>query len=142
MGEHINWAMAAEAFSTLFGSQLVAKSGTINTNDALAGKKLVMIYFSAHWCPPCRGFTPMLAEKFSKTAEANGIAVVFVSSDRDQAAFDQYYDEMPWYALLFSERDLKQKLSEKYGVRGIPTLVVLDDKGELVTVEGRAEVDK
>jgi len=134
--------MAHEAFSTLFGSQLASKSGLVSTGDALAGKKHVMIYFSAHWCPPCRGFTPVLAEKFTKTAEANGIAVVFVSSDRDQAAFDEYYGEMPWLALPFSERDLKAKLGEKYGVRGIPCLVVLDDQGNLVTKEGRAEVDK
>ena len=51
----------------------------------------------------------MLAEKFTKTAEANGVAVVFVSSDRDQAAFDEYYGEMPWLALLFSEREGKAR---------------------------------
>ena len=132
----------AEAFTTLFGSQLTSKSGTVNTSEALAGKKHVMIYFSAHWCPPCRGFTPVLAEKFSAKADANGIAVVFVSSDRDQAAFDEYFGSMPWLALPFSERDAKQKLGEKYGVSGIPCLVVLDDQGNLVTKEGRAEVDK
>ena len=27
---------------------------------------LVGIYFSAHWCPPCRGFTPKLVEFFSE----------------------------------------------------------------------------
>jgi hypothetical protein len=45
--------MAHEAFSTLFGSQLASKSGLVSTGDALAGKKHVMVYFSAHWSPPC-----------------------------------------------------------------------------------------
>jgi hypothetical protein len=38
------------AFEALFGKQLISKDGsTVNTSDALAGKKHVMIYFSAHW---------------------------------------------------------------------------------------------
>ena len=134
--------MAHKAISTLFGLLLASKSGLVSTGDTLAGKKHVMIYFSAHWCPPCRGFTPVLAEKFTKTTEANGIAVVFASSDCDHGAFDEYYGEMPWLALPFSERDLKAKLGEKYVVCGMPCLVVLDDQGNLVSKEGRAEVDK
>ena len=27
-----------------------------------SSQELVLYYFSAHWCPPCRRFTPMLAE--------------------------------------------------------------------------------
>ena len=134
--------MASAAFNDLFGAQLTSKSGAVATSEALAGKKHVMIYFSAHWCPPCGGVTPVLAEKYSKSADANSIAVVFVSSDRDQAGFDGYYGEMPWHALPFSERDLKKQLGEKYGVSGIPCLVVLDDRGSLATKEGRAEVDR
>ncbi len=30
--------------------------------EALAGKELVLFYFSAHWCPPCKHFTPILKD--------------------------------------------------------------------------------
>jgi nucleoredoxin len=30
------------------------------------------LYFSAHWCPPCRGFTPALA-KFFKAANSDNL---------------------------------------------------------------------
>ncbi|CAM4834407.1 unnamed protein product [Rotaria magnacalcarata] len=47
-------------------------------------------------------------------------------SDRDQSAFDEYYGEMPWLALDFSERDKKKELSNKFNVDGIPTLILLN----------------
>ena len=67
------------------------------------------VYFSAHWCPPCRGFTPVLAEFYKKWVEEEGksLEIVFVSSDRDQEAFDEYYNSMPWAALKFEFRDEK-----------------------------------
>eukprot|EP01052_Picozoa_sp_SAG31_P014390 SAG31_NODE_892_length_11180_cov_22.596426_6_plen_102_part_00 len=52
--------------------------------------------FSAHWCPPCRGFTPVLGKMFTETLAPKGMKIVFASSDRDESAFDEYYGEMPW----------------------------------------------
>ena len=55
----------------------------------------VMIYFSAHWCPPCRGFTPKLCEFYTNFKKVNSdFELVFVSSDRDEAAFKEYYGEV------------------------------------------------
>ena len=34
----------------------------VNADEALKDKKFVGFYFSAHWCPPCRGFTPVLKD--------------------------------------------------------------------------------
>merc|ERR1719428_2012332 len=100
--------MAAEsAMASLFGPVLVTKDGEKPTAEVLAGKAGVLVYFSAHWCPPCRGFTPKLVEFHNKHAEAQGFETVFVSSDRDQSAFDEYYGEMPWLALPFDKRDEK-----------------------------------
>lgn len=72
--------------------------------------KVVGIYFSAHWCPPCRAFTPQLAEWYKKVKEGpNGsnFDIVFVSSDRDAEKWKEYFDEMPWHAVPYGDRDRK-----------------------------------
>lgn len=107
----------------------------------LAGKVLGL-YFSAHWCPPCRGFTPRLVEWFANFKKSNPHAqeleLVFVSSDKDQTAFDEYHGEMNFHAVPFANREAKAALSNKFGVRGIPTLVFLDAQGEVINKDGRS----
>uniref|UniRef100_A0A0G4H5A4 protein-disulfide reductase n=1 Tax=Chromera velia CCMP2878 TaxID=1169474 RepID=A0A0G4H5A4_9ALVE len=125
--------------SVLLSETLDTKSGKKTTAEVLAGKKLVLIYFSAHWCPPCRGFTPVLAEAYKKYGGGD-IEVIFVSSDRDESSFNDYYGSMPWAALPFAEREAKGKLSSTHGVSGIPTLIVMDDKGGVITKDGRSAV--
>jgi nucleoredoxin len=126
--------------SDLFGDIILTKSGKKSTVEVLGGKKAVLVYFSAHWCPPCRGFTPLLAEAYKKHS-AKDIEIIFVSSDRDQGSFDGYFGEMPWMALPFAEHDQKNKIAAKFDVQGIPMLVVLNgEDGKTISVNGRADV--
>jgi len=131
---------ASDAFATLFGDKLKTKSGEVSTTKALAGKSAVGIYFSAHWCPPCRNFTPELAKVYKNALSAKGLEIVFVSSDRTEQDFNSYYKEMPWLALPFAASDLKQKLNKKFKVQGIPTLVILDAEANTITLDGRSKV--
>jgi len=132
----------AAIFKELFGDNLLTKSGLKPVEEVLADKKAVGVYFSAHWCPPCRGFTPKLAEMYTSAFQAKGMEIVFVSSDRDEASFDSYYAEQPWAALPYDQRDIKAKLSKKYKVQGIPSFVILDPSGGVITTEGRDAVMK
>ena len=129
-----------ENFVELLGEKLQGKDKEVSTRDALSGKGAVMLYFSAHWCPPCRGFTPKFAEWYIMDLNVKGSEVIFVSSDRDEDSFKDYFKEMPWLALTYSERDLKEKLSKKYKVRGIPTVVILDDSANVITKDGMAAI--
>jgi len=128
------------AMLQLLGDTLVTSSGTVPTAEALKGKA-VGLYFSAHWCPPCRGFTPKLAQMY-KALKASGkqFEIVFVSSDRDKGAFSSYFKEQPWLALPFEDRKTKSALAEKYGVSGIPSLIILDSEAKVITKNGRAAV--
>jgi nucleoredoxin len=130
------------AFADLLGPKLVTKDGEKPAEEVLAGKTAVGIYFSAHWCPPCRGFTPKLAEMYKDAFQGKGMEIVFVSSDKDEAAFKDYYGEMPWVSVPFDSKDVKSSLDKKFKVQGIPTLVILGPDGSVITKEGRAAVMK
>mmetsp|Transcript_14833 Transcript_14833/g.16467 ORF Transcript_14833/g.16467 Transcript_14833/m.16467 type:complete len:374 (+) Transcript_14833:25-1146(+) len=119
--------------------KLTDASGAEFDLDTLKGKT-IGLYFSAHWCGPCRGFTPQLADFYKKNAEKLKFEIVFVSSDKDEASWKEYLSEMPWKALQFSERDLKASLSKQFKVRGIPTFVIVDENGETITTDGRSGV--
>ena len=71
------------------------------------------IYFSAHWCPPCRGFTPTLAEFYNKlkAARPGELEIVFVSFDRDEEGFKDYYGSMPWLSVDFANKELRVSIT-------------------------------
>lgn len=70
----------------------------------------------------------MLAEAYTHLKEeypSHGLEIVFVSSDRDSASFQQYFASMPWLAVPFEMGAIPQ-IKARFGVRGIPALIVLD----------------
>ena len=88
----------------LFGDKIQGKAGLVDSEQCFGEGKVVGIYFSAHWCPPCRGFTPALAKFYNAVkAGPNGdkFEIVFVSMDRDEKSFDGYFGEMPWHAIAY-----------------------------------------
>ena len=113
---------------------------------ALKGKA-VALYFSAHWCPPCKRFTPILKDLYEEVnADDKQFEVIFVSSDEDEAARTKYMEEMhgDWLMCDWGERDaLKQKFGcfaakeqEKFPDvqrrNGIPALVIVNPDGSEV----------
>ena len=92
------------------------------------------LYYSAHWCPPCRAFTPKLVEWYKDfKAKHENFELVFVSSDQSEKAQIEYMKEtgMPWPAVKFSATS--DPNFEKYAPSGIPYLVLIDENGKALT---------
>jgi nucleoredoxin len=122
--------------------RLKGGGGEKPAHQALAGRRVVGLYFSAHWCGPCRGFTPKLAQFYASGAAAAGLEIVFVSRDRDPGQFAEYWKEMPWPCLPFENREASQALLRRYPIQGIPSLVILDGAtGAEITRDGRSDVE-
>ena len=114
------------------------KGKTGDVDVATLEGKIILVYFSAHWCPPCRAFTPMLAKFYENLkSKRDDFEIIFVSSDRNQEEFEDYYREHPWLAHPFKNRQDANIVSTVFGVRGIPTLAVVDGQGKTITTQGR-----
>jgi len=76
-----------------------------------------------------------------KSESSDGLEIVFVSSDRDEPTFNQYYETMPWAAVSFTNKEVKQSLAARFAVSSIPFLVILDGAdGSVKDMQGRTTV--
>ncbi|KAK4842012.1 hypothetical protein QYF36_014231 [Acer negundo] len=109
---------------------LVRNNGDQVKINSLKGKK-IGLYFSASWCGPCRRFTPTLVEVYNELSPTSDFEVIFVSRDKDDTSFNEYFSKMPWLAIPFSDSETRDHLNALFKVRGIPNLVLLDDNGKV-----------
>ncbi|XP_059722253.1 nucleoredoxin [Haemorhous mexicanus] len=138
--EGLEFPWGPKPFSEVVAGPLLRNNGETLDSSALEGSH-IGVYFSAHWCPPCRSLTRVLVESYRKIKESGQkFEILFVSADRSEDSFKQYFSEMPWVAVPYADEARRSRLNRLYGIQGIPTLIVLDPKGEVITRQGRVEV--
>ena len=109
-------------------------------NSSVKSAKVVCLYFSAHWCPPCRQFTPVLGKFYNEVnSSEKKLEIIFVSFDQDEASWKDYYKTMPFISMPFDKAAIKA-VSDKYGVKGIPALIILNSDGSVLEQNGRGDV--
>ncbi|CAL1383827.1 unnamed protein product [Linum trigynum] len=135
-------APTSSRLASLLGSKdrdyLLSLDGTQVKISDLEGK-VVALYFSANWYPPCRNFNQFLIGAYEQLKLTNGsnFEIVFISCDEDSNAFDGYRAMMPWLSIPFSDLETKKSLTRKFEIEGIPCLVILQP-GSGKDIEGMA----
>jgi len=92
--------------------------------------KWVLINFWATWCPPCRKEMPSL-EQLYQTFHGRSFRVLAVNQWENADLVFSYLgdlDVFPSFPILF---DPDSKVSEAYGVRGLPTSFIIDPQGRI-----------
>jgi nucleoredoxin len=130
--------------SLAFGRLQNSKSSVTDSISA----PYVLLYFSAHWCAPCRSFTPILKEFVSDfrddNKENNKFEVVFVSFDETEQDALSYFqnDQGDWFMVDYTDEDTRKRLREQYGSgKGLPCLAVVNaSTGDLITNDGVSDL--
>lgn len=124
---------------TDFGNKFLYKTDVIECSP-FKTNKVVCLYFTASWCPPCQGFCPLLVDFYNDiNSTEKQLEIILVSRDQNKDDFEDYFTQMPWLAIPFGD-DRIVNLAEKYNIKGIPILLVLKKNGEIATKTGKMDV--
>lgn len=130
------------SLSELFGTQLFRADGTSVGLGALEGKDIIGIYFASPGCPACGGFNPTLVDAYNQLGEdGRSFEVVLVTLGTSLSALFEYMSDsgMPWLALS-PESSRANALAQRYNIRWVPTLVIIDETGKTLSLTGREEL--
>jgi thiol-disulfide isomerase/thioredoxin len=105
---------------------------------ALRGK-VVLIDFWASWCPDCIRETPTVRSVYQKYKD-KGFAVIGISLDKDQQAMSNYIARklIPW-PQYFDGKGWGNDFAARFGVRAIPELWLINQRGEVVATDVSAD---
>ncbi len=103
--------------------------------------KVVLVDFWASWCGPCRAEIPNMKDQLKNYAD-KGFAIVGVNLDTSKERYQQYVDaqELTWTNLMSDnpeEMGWDNPLATYYGVNGIPTAILVDKEGKVVSLSAR-----
>lgn len=91
--------------------------------------KVVIFDFWATWCGPCRVQYPMYEKVKQNFNGRDDVVFLGINTDEDRGRVKPFLDENKWAKAVYFEDGLASLLS----VRSIPTTMIFNRKGELVT---------
>ncbi len=131
----------------LLGSKFEIESKDIRDKiiktDDYAGK-FVIVDFFASWCQPCLSEVPRLKKHLTKY-KSKGLEVLAISLDETREDLDKYLAtaELPWPVIHDGAENPLERLQLKFGVASLPTVLLLNKEGTVVSLEARgAELDR
>ncbi len=90
--------------------------------------KVVLLNFWATWCGPCRQELPVIAALQEKYKD-RGLVVLGVAGDETPEPVQKFLESSP---LPFTNLYTTKEIVETYGIKALPTSVLIDKNGQIV----------
>jgi peroxiredoxin len=106
--------------------------------------KVVLVSFWTSDSEPCRAELASVKTDYQLYHD-RGFEVVGISNDRDRQALEEFLkkEQLPWVTLHHKDAEAEHPMATYYGVTGVPTALLVDKEGKVVSLRARGgELDK
>nr|WP_314992433.1 TlpA disulfide reductase family protein [uncultured Capnocytophaga sp.] len=125
--------LAAGKLSPKFSNYENFNGGTSSLDDFKG--KVTYIDVWATWCLPCRGEIPALKE-LEKKFQGKDVAFVSISIDENKEDWKQFVKNEDLKGVqLIADGAFNAQFIEDYGIRQIPTFIIIDKEGKIVNAD-------
>ena len=147
------FAQHADEQLATYGKKMLGVSRRLNLlgnelrleGDTLSGEpfdwasyrgKVVLVDFWATWCEPCVAELPNIKKHFEEYHD-RGFEVVAISVDRDRRKLEEFVHsrDLPWVTLFRDGAGLDHPLATYYGVMTVPTVMLVNQEGRVVSFD-------
>lgn len=146
LGDAVDRMEATVRRLELLGNNIEIAGPTVggsNFNIADWKGKVVLVDFWATWCGPCIAELPNVKNLYDAYNE-KGFEVIGISLDQDEESLQEFIKEkeLKWPTIFFPEAENQgwdNPIARYYGISGIPTAILVNQDGKVVSLRARGK---
>jgi thiol-disulfide isomerase/thioredoxin len=128
----------------LVGKSIALRGPALDGQEVSAAQfkgKTLLVVFWATWAEPVKRDLPEIAKLYQKNRD-KGFAVLGVNLDNDRKDVDAFLksNPLPW-SQIHEKDGMDSRLATEYGIISLPTMFLVDPKGNVINRNVRSAAD-